>query len=320
MRYEHPVRVVVIGVGSMGTLHCEKLLRMPDVRLIGVWDKDEARRVSVARRFGVKAFASLDEAIGYAQAVVLATPTNTHGRLGVQVLQRARHLFVEKPLAATSDEAEILVDLAAEHGVVLMVGHIENFNPAFAKAREFIDSPLFIEAHRLTRFRGRGDDVSVVHDLMIHDIELVAGMVGCQVDFIHASGAAVLTDKVDIANVRIQFNCGCVANFTASRLSLSPKRKMRIFQQSCYISVDFSGRVLEVARPAGKNPEGEVIEMDGFKIELLRPKLPEGDPLEAELRFFIDCVKSDTPPPVESALAAVRICEQISEALEAQRG
>lgn len=316
MHYNVPIRVSVVGVGHMGTLHARKIKSMDGVRLVGVWDKDTARTAEVAAQFQTRAFASLDDAIGYSQAVILATPTETHGKIGLQIIERARHLLIEKPIASSEEEAEILMDLSIDHNIVLMVGHIENYNPALVAARNFIKKPLFIEAHRLTPFRGRGADVSVIEDLMVHDIELLVGFCRSGTSSIDASAASVLTKNPDIANARIGFKSGCVANITASRLSLSPKRKMRIFQKDGYISIDFEKHVLEIVRPVSENPVGEIVEMEGFKLEILRPEIPSADPLENELSNFFSAIMEERGSNVESAVTALRIVMKISEALE----
>lgn len=315
MRQTSPIRVSLIGAGHMGTLHAKKLRGIEGINFVGLWDIDAGRASVLAKQIGTKAFSSFDEAIGYSQAVILATPTETHGRMGLQVIERMRHLFIEKPIAANENEADILLNLAAECEVVLMVGHIENFNPAFVAARKFIKKPLFIESHRLTEFRGRSTDVSVIEDLMIHDIEILVNICGTEIAKIDASAAAVMTTSPDIANVRIRFDSGCVANLTASRLSLSPKRKMRIFQKNAYLGIDFDARTLQVVRPAGEKPNGDVISMGGFKLEVVHPDVPKYDPLEQELRHFFDAIRNEQPVNSEPALQALKIVKQIAEAL-----
>ena len=312
MKYFPPVRVSVVGVGYMGTLHARKLKSIDSAELVGVWDIDKSRREQVAAELGTKAFNSLDEAIGYAQAVVLATPSDTHGKLGMHIIQLGRHILIEKPIAINEEEASILLELADEYDVILMTGHIENFNPAFMIGKEFIQKPIFVEAHRLTAFRDRGVEVSVIEDLMIHDLELVAQLCGTDVDSVDVVSAPVITDKPDIAQVRLKYSDGCVVNLTASRLSLSPKRKMRIFQKNSYVGMDFGEREVEVARIAEKPAEGEVINWGGKKIELLRPQVPDSDPLETELRHFIDCINHNRRPDNSSAIWAVKMCGYIT--------
>ncbi|MCD6417529.1 Gfo/Idh/MocA family oxidoreductase [bacterium] len=311
MRYNYPIRVSIIGVGHMGGLHARKLSKMEDVSIEGVWDIDESKAKNVADEIGTRVFKSFDDAVGYSQAVILATPTKTHGKLGLQIIERMRHLFIEKPIASNEEEADILVNLAAERDVVLMVGHIENFNPAFVVARKYIKNPLFIEAHRLTPFRGRGTDMSVVEDLMIHDIEILLNILKSDVEYIDSSAASVLSETPDIANVRLRFENGCIANLTASRISLSQKRKMRIFQQDCYIGVDFDARSVEIIRPADENPQGEVVKMGNYTLEILRPEIPDNDPITEELRYFIDAIKDERKIDCESSLSALKITQKI---------
>ncbi len=311
MKYTSPIRISIVGVGHMGGLHAQKLGEIEDIKIEGIWDIDESRARSLAEKIGVRVFPSFDDAVGYSQAVILATPTKTHGKLGLQIIERMRHLFIEKPIASNEDEADILVNLAAERDVLLMVGHIENFNPAFVAAKQFIEKPLFIEAHRLTPFRGRGNDVSVVEDLMIHDIEILMNICKSDVEYIDSSAANVLSKSADIANARLRFENGCVANLTASRISMSPKRKMRIFQQNTYIGIDFENRKLEVIRPAGENSQGEVVSMAEFKIEVLRPKIANTDPITEELRFFIDAIRSERRIDCQPPLNALKISQKI---------
>ncbi len=311
MKKDSSIRVSIIGVGYMGALHAQKLREIEDVKIEGIWDIDEKKAQFLAREISTRVFPSFDEAVGYSQAVILATPTKTHGRLGLQVIERMRHLFVEKPIASSEEEADILVNLASERDVVLMVGHIENFNPAFVAAKQYIEKPLFIEADRLTPFRGRGSDVSVVEDLMIHDIEILMSICNSDVEYIDSSAASVLSKTADIANARLRFENGCVANLTASRISVSSKRKMRIFQQNAYIGIDFENRKLEIIRPAGENPRGEIVSMENFNLEILRPKILQTDPITEELRFFFDAIRNEKRINCEPPLNALKISKKI---------
>jgi len=312
MRYYMPINVSVIGVGHMGFLHAQKLSKMAGVKLVGIWDTDTERMNKVAAELGTKAFESFDEIVGYSRAVVLASPSSTHGKLGMHIIERARHLLIEKPIAASVEEAEVLTEIATEHKTVLMVGHIENFNPAFLAAKKYIDKPIFIETHRLTSFRERGADVSVVEDLMIHDLEILAQLCGTNVDSIDVSEASVLTDSSDIANVRMKFENETVANITASRLSLTPQRKMRVFQNNAYISIDFANKIVEIAKIAGENPDGKIIQLGNTDIEVLRPKIAQTDQLEEELKFFINAIKKDTRIDNSSAVWALRMSKYIT--------
>ncbi|MCD6594084.1 Gfo/Idh/MocA family oxidoreductase [bacterium] len=311
MRYTPPVKISVIGTGYMGSLHVRKLANLDGAKLVGVWDIDKSKAQKVADEFGTKAFKSFDEAVGYSQAVVLATPSNTHGKLGMQIIEVGRNILIEKPIADSEDEADILIEFAAERDAILMVGHIENFNPAYIVAKKYITKPVFVEAHRLTAFRDRGGDVSVVEDLMIHDLELIPQFCGTDVESIDISGAAVITKKPDIAHVRMKYNDGLVVNLTSSRLSLSAKRKIRIFQKDAYIGIDFGERTVEIARMAGKNPEGKIVRLGNNKVEVIRPEIPKTDPLEEELKFFIESINKNKPVDNSTAVWAIKMCGYI---------
>ena len=316
MSYHNPVKIAVVGVGHMGRFHALKLKNLEDANISGVWDIDTRRARDVAEEVGVDVFVSLDEAVQKSDAIILATPTKTHGKLGIHILEGGCHLFIEKPIAKTEEEGELLIDIAEEHNRVLMVGHIENFNPAFIAAKKYIKKPLFIESHRLTSFRGRGTDVSVIDDLMIHDIELITNFCGYDVKSINASAAAVLSESPDIANVRIAFENGCVANLTASRLSISPKRKMRIFQKKSYVSIDFEKKVVEVAEPIGMKPTGQIIMMGNFGVELSHPEVVEKDALEMEISTFVSAILENKRPETRSYLTSLKIVKRIAEEME----
>ena len=311
MHYTPPVKISVIGTGYMGRLHAKKLASLDGAELVGVWDIDRAKAERVAKEVGTKAFKSFDEAVGYAQAVVLATPSNTHAKLGMRIIEVGRDLLIEKPIADNENEAELLNEFAAEREVILMVGHIENFNPAYIVAKKYLKTPIFVEAHRLTAFRDRGGDVSVVEDLMIHDLELIAQFCGTDVKSVDISGAAIITKKPDIANVRLKYKDGLIVNLTSSRLSFSAKRKLRVFQQDAYIGIDFGEKTVEIAKLAGKNPEGEIIELGKAKVEIIRPEIPKTDQLEEELKFFIKSINENNPPDNSTAIWAIKMCEYI---------
>jgi len=309
------IRVSVIGVGHMGKLHAEKLSKMPDVNFMGVYDIDAGRAKEIAVLCNTRAFDTFEEAMRSAHAIILATPTETHTKMGVNIIKNNKHLFIEKPISSYEDEAEILLSLASERNLVLMVGHIENFNPAFIVARTFIKDPLFVESHRLTSFRGRGADVSVIEDLMVHDIELLVSICGAEIKSLDASAASVITNYPDIANVRIRFASGCVANLTASRLSLSSKRKMRLFQKDAYISIDFENRIVEIASPVGERPEGQIVAMGDFRVEICRPEVAQTDALEQEISTFLRAIRGEFIVSAEPALEAMLIVKRIVEAL-----
>ncbi len=298
----------VVGIGRMGGFHSAKVVQNPDTNLKGIYDLADISEKAGA--LGTKAYKDIDALIADSDAIVLSSPTTTHFEIGKKILSQGKHLLVEKPVAASIEEAEEMVRLAENNGLVLSVGHIENFNPAFLAAYTSIDSPIFVEAHRLTPFAGRGTDVSVVMDLMIHDIEILLRLMG-SVKEIRASGASILTDEIDIASARIEFESG-VANVTASRISDKPMRKMRFFTKGSYISVDFGDKVVEaIAR--GSKDSGMVFEMGGEKFTKLPFLVEDKDPLYEELSDFVKAIKGETEPMVKgrNGLEALRIAESI---------
>ena len=325
-----PLRIAVIGVGRLGEAHARVLAGLPGVHLAGVYDISGERTEQVARRYGTKAYGSLSELAGDAAAVTVVVPTTAHGEVASYTLSQGVHTFVEKPIAATVEEAEGLVELAEVHRRVLQVGHIERFNGAF-RALEGTDvSPGFIESHRLASFDPRGTDVSVVHDLMIHDIDLIRCLVRSDLDRVDATGVAVISDQVDIANARMQFADGCVANVTASRISLKQMRKMRVFQRDHYISMDFLAGESEIYRLVDEPGTGGVRGLkipintgDGCTRHILRQKTAKDrtEPLKAELASFASAVRGEHPPPVtgRDGLEALRISLAVIDQIDRGR-
>ena len=308
-----PVRLAVVGVGHLGRHHARVLAAMPGAALVGVHDHHEGRAEQVAGAQGLQVLADPERVAEAADAVVIATPTNAHAELATFFLERGRDVLVEKPIAATLAEADELVALARRRGRVLAVGHVERHNPAVGAALGTVVRPLFIEAHRLGVFTPRGLDVDVVLDLMIHDLQLVSAWVGEPVREIRAAGAPVLTPRLDIAQARIEFEGGCVANLTASRVSSERMRKLRVFSADVYCSVDMDGRTVEASRlwrDAG-----------GPRIEALRVPVPGGDSLELELADFVAAVRERREPLVngEAARDALRLAGLVSEAIDAHR-
>jgi len=286
---------------------------MPGAALVGVHDHHEGRAEQVAGAQGLQVLADPERVAEAADAVVIATPTNAHAELATFFLERGRDVLVEKPIAATLAEADELVALARRRGRILAVGHVERHNPAVGAALGTVVRPLFIEAHRLGVFTPRGLDVDVVLDLMIHDLQLVSAWVGEPVREIRAAGAPVLTPRLDIAQARIEFEGGCVANLTASRVSSERMRKLRVFSADVYCSVDMDGRTVEASRlwrDAG-----------GPRIEALRVPVPGGDSLELELADFVAAVRERREPLVngEAARDALRLAGLVSEAIDAHR-
>ena len=315
------VRVGVIGVGHLGRHHARVLARVPGADLVGVYDTDPQRSKAVADEFGVQALDSEQRLLDQVEAVSVVVPTKAHAEVGVRALERGVHTFVEKPIASTMPEADLLVATARKVGRVLQVGHIERFNQAIRALCGQPLAPRFIEAHRLAQFSPRGTDVAVVLDLMIHDIDLILWMLRSPPVAIDAVGVAVVSDSQDIANARLTFENGCVANVTASRISPKKMRKIRLFQQNAYVSLDLAAGKAEVYRLTDReSPEGltsRLGELDHaareqhVAYEQLKPG--PGDALELELSAFVEAVQRGSEPPVtgEDGRAALDVALRI---------
>lgn len=288
-----PIRCAVIGVGYLGKFHAEKYASLPGCRLDAIVDTDIDAVTAVAERLGVRALTDYRELLGKVDAVSIVVPTSLHHRVARDFLDAGADVLVEKPITVTVEDADDLIRLAEARGRILMVGHLERFNAAILGLNLQDDRPLFIESHRLAPFKPRANDVSVVLDLMIHDIDIILDIVDAEVDRIDAKGVRVLTPDTDIANARIVFRNGSVANVTASRVSLKVERKMRLFMPSAYFSVDFQNRVLTCHRKGDK-------EMFPGIPEIISEEsvFESGDALKEEIRHFIDCVRSRTEPLV----------------------
>jgi predicted dehydrogenase len=285
------LRAAVVGVGYFGSRHVDKWAALDDVELAYVVDRDADLARKVARRFGAAAATDPAEIAGKVDVASVAVPTEHHHAVASRLLDAGIHVLVEKPLTRTLEEADRLVAAAEARGLELRVGHLERFNPALVAVRDRIVRPRFMECHRLAPFKPRSTDVDVVLDLMIHDIDIILSLVGAEVTEVRASGVPVLTGSVDIANARIEFADGCVANVTASRVSAKSMRKLRVFQPDTYVSIDFEARECAVAR---KLP-GET--RDGMpKIDHELRRFAQGDSLEAELRAFVDAVRGRARP------------------------
>jgi predicted dehydrogenase len=306
------VRVAVIGVGHFGRLHAEKYRDLPGARLVGVVDADAARAGEIAAAAGTQAFTSLDQILGQVDAVSVAVPTRSHFDVASACLSAGLHCLVEKPIAETVAQAEALIGLANAQNRILQVGHLVRFDAAREAMEGLIDQPLFIECNRIAPFKPRGTDVSVILDLMIHDIDLVLDLVGRPITTIDGVGVPVLGDHEDIANARIVFEGGCVANVTASRISMKSERTLRIFQRSGYARVDFIQRKFTYIRRGGPVVDG----FPNFQIE--ERELPETDPLKREIASFVDCVRTGKPPLVdgEAGLRALEAALRISRSLQ----
>jgi predicted dehydrogenase len=294
-----PLRAAVIGVGYLGRFHAQKYASLPDVELVGVVDAHPETAQRVAKELGVAAFTDYRELLGASPKVDLASvasTTETHHAVARDCLAAGVHVLAEKPITVTVAQADELIALAAAKRLVLQVGHLERFNPAWLAVKDKITRPVFIEAHRMAPFKARGIDVSVVLDLMIHDLDLILPLVASPVTDLRASGVSVLTDGIDIANARIEFASGCVANLTASRTSTASLRRLRVFQHHEYISIDFGDRRIGITRKR----EGAITESapDQPPIDTETFQQPPGDALMTEIQAFVDAVSNGTKPVV----------------------
>ena len=307
------IRVGVVGVGYLGKFHAEKYAQMPDVELVGVVDINPSQAKEIAALYSTNVFTRSDQLFGEVDAVSIAVPTPAHFHVASQFLENGIDVLIEKPMTTRLDEADALIDSAEARGLILQVGHLERFNPASLALRDIVRRPLFIEVHRLSTYTERNTDVSVVLDLMIHDIDIILNFVQSEISTIHAAGAPVICENVDIANARLEFDNGCVANVTASRVSAKNQRKLRIFQKDAYISVDFANHAITVIR-RDKNACSPLI--PGMDIQQLA--FSKTDALEDELRAFIAAVSSRQAPQVSgragrrSLIIALDIMEQIA--------
>jgi predicted dehydrogenase len=307
------VRTAVIGVGYLGRFHAQKYASLPAAELVDVVDSNAGNRDQVAAETGCRAVADYRDILGEIDAVSIATPTPLHYPIAKQCLERGVHVLVEKPITTTLEEARSLVDTAARAGRVLQVGHLERFNAAILALEGTLGTPRFVESHRLAPFKERGTDVNVVLDLMIHDIDLIQSLVGAPIASIDAVGASVFSAGLDIANARIRYANGCVANTTASRVSMKMERKLRVFQDDAYISIDLQQKVLTIVRkpPAGADvPKGQVL------IE--ERTYDQGDALKFEIEAFLRSIREGTPPVVtgEDGLRALETATKITQMVQ----
>ena len=319
------LKVGVVGVGHLGKIHLKILLGMNQVKVVGFYDIDKNRAAEIASEFGVTDFPTVDSLIDSVDIIDIVAPTISHFDIALKTIRSSKHLFIEKPLAATVDEAKELVKLAHEAKVKIQVGHVERFNPAYIAAGEYIDNPMFIENHRLALFNPRGTDVSVVMDLMIHDLDIVLHTVKSSVKRISASGVAVVSDTPDIANARIEFDNGCVANLTASRMSMKNMRKIRFFQKDAYVAVDFLNKKTEIIKMKQVEAETDPLAMyinlkeKGIKqIYYLNPEIKENNAIEQELTGLISAIEHDTKPAVtiEDGYEALAVAQEILEKIK----
>lgn len=305
------VRVAVVGVGSLGQHHVRIYSQLPEVALVGVVDKNRQRAEGIAAAYHVPVIENVAQLTGRVDAVSLAVPTVDHASVGLPLLQQGIDVLVEKPIASSLQEADALIETARAHQQVLQVGHVERFNPAVTAAEKIVKSPKFFEIHRLSLFTPRSLDIDVVFDLMIHDLDILLAFVQAEVADIRAVGLPILTPKVDIANVRIEFTNGCVANLTASRVSTEKIRKLRFFQPNDYVSIDYTRQEMLMLKLAS-NDQGEQ------EIEVDRVAGLEQEPLKLELESFIHSVRTRSTPKVsgEAGRRALKVAEEIVKKIQ----
>ena len=321
------LKVGVVGTGHLGKLHVKMFKHNKNCELIGVYDKNFIQSKAAASEYSVAEFEDLNDLLNKVDAVSIAATTSSHYELVKKALERGKHVFVEKPITTTISEAEELVRISNENKLNLQVGHIERFNPALVSLEKYIIKPMFIQTDRLAQFNPRGTDVAVVLDLMIHDIDIILSLIKSEVNHVEASGVAVVSDNIDIANARIQFENGAVANVTASRISQKKMRKMRIFQKDNYIALDFITGVSELYRllPVKQNVEGSSISFGeigiGDKKKRLiyeQPEVKEINALSYELQLFINSVLQNEKPVIsgEDGLKALKVAQMIIRKIE----
>jgi len=310
----------VLGAGHLGKIHLRLLQESKKFELVGFFDPFTENAKKVAKEFGYKLFDSVEELIAAVEVVDIVTPTLSHFECAKKAIEKGRHIFIEKPITKTVLEAEAIKTLASQFHVQGQVGHVERFNPAFTAVKDKIDTPMFIETHRLAEFNPRGTDVPVVLDLMIHDIDIILSVVNSKVKNVHASGISVISETPDIANARIEFENGCVANLTASRISMKNMRKTRFFQKDAYISVDFLEKKSEIVRmkDVPNNPDEFAMILqnaEGVKKQIYfdNPEIENNNAILDELESFADAINNGTRPIVSlrQGAEALRVAQMI---------
>ncbi|MGZ3915749.1 MAG: Gfo/Idh/MocA family protein [Flavisolibacter sp.] len=312
------LKIGVFGTGHLGKFHLNNWKEIPGVTVIGFYDPNDAIAAEITSQYGITRFQDPDELIDAADAVDVVTPTQHHFLICEKAIKKGKHVFVEKPMAHTIEEAKTLVKLVQESKIKFQVGHVERFNPAFLAIKDLELNPMFIEVHRLAQFNPRGTEVSVILDLMIHDIDVILSLVKSDVKNIYANGVAVLTDTPDIANVRIEFNNGCVANLTSSRISMKKMRKIRLFQKDAYIGIDFLEKKTEIIK-LKEEKDQDVFDFDietpnGTKtLSMASPKIPQINAIKKELEEFVAAIQNNTQPVVNEidGFRAMEVAHQI---------
>lgn len=321
------LKIGVLGVGHLGRIHVKCINLVPNLELVGFFDPNDANAAKITAAYKIQRFDSVDKLLDAVDAVDIVTPTITHFELAKQAISKGKHVFIEKPITEKPEQAKALLELVKEHQVKVQVGHVERFNPAMLALKEENLNPMFIEVHRLATFNPRGTDVSVVLDLMIHDLDIILNIVKSPVKHVHATGVAVVSYTADLSNARIEFENGCVANVTASRLSMKQMRKVRLFQNDGYISLDFLDKKAEIIslhdisekEKLGDIPVLEIETAKGQKlIKMDMPKVEPVNAIQMELATFTESVLNNKTPKVtlEDGYRALDLAYQISEIIE----
>ena len=314
------LKIGVLGAGHLGKIHLRLIQESSAYELVGFYDSQPQIAAKISREFGYRSFSEVDSLLDEVDVIDIVTPTISHFELGKKALEKGLHIFLEKPITASVEEANELVSLAKAKGLLGMVGQVERFNPALMAANPYINTPMFIETHRLAEFNPRGTDVSVVLDLMIHDIDAILSVVQSKVIDVQASGVSIISETPDIANARLRFENGCVANLTASRISMKTMRKSRFFQRDAYVSVDFFEKKTEVVRMQNAPESAEDFAMilenaEGVKKQIFfdNPEVEEGNAILMELEHFADAINNNKEPIVslQAGTSALEVAHQI---------
>lgn len=319
-------KIGVLGAGHLGKIHIKCILESEKLELAGYYDPDPEIVKEITKKFGVKKFHNETDLIKACDIIDIVTPTLSHYACASMALKMFKHVFIEKPLTTTLAEAKKLIDLSKEAGVKVQVGHVERFNPAFTATLPYLNNPMFIEAQRLATFNSRGTDVSVILDLMIHDIDIILNVVRSPIKRIQANGVAVLSNSPDIANARIEFNNGCVANLTASRISMANKRKSRFFQKDCFLSIDYLNKTSKIVSmtdaPTPPDPFSLIINpvngQNPKEIKILIPTILNTNAILMELETFLDSIKYNTEPivSIDDGYDSLQLAYQIMDKIK----
>jgi len=324
------VNIGVIGVGHLGVHHASHLTKIKNANFVGLFDSNTQRAEEISKKLNTKSFDSIDSLLDNVEALSIVTPTPTHRSVAEKCIKRGKHVFIEKPITSSVDDAEYLIELAKKHSIIIQVGHIERFNPALLALSNLEIEPKYIEVHRMAPFTSRGTDVPVVLDLMIHDIDLILSFISSPVEEIYANGVSIMTNSVDIANARIKFENGSIANITSSRVAKDRVRKIKMFQQDLYVTIDFLAGISEVYKAMGatqNDPQAimsaPLVGADGKHRQIFyeKPTVKKTDALKAELKNYINAVLGKEKPMVDGFAGkqaldvAIKIHDKILEDL-----